>query len=126
MTALLQAATSVLNEIEVEFPNLFGGVAISYYRGFMLFGKLPIYWYGVIITLGVILAYFYAMHRTKDFGLNKDRVFDVVFAALSAVSSELEFTTAYSQRSTRTRESSTTLLRRLRQSVTAVLRYTAE
>lgn len=82
MTALLQAATSVLNEIEVEFPNLFGGVAISYYRGFMLFGKLPIYWYGVIITLGVILAYFYAMHRTKDFGLNKDRVFDVVFAAL--------------------------------------------
>lgn len=82
MTALLQTASSVMREIEVEFPNLFGGLAINYYRGFMLFGKVPIYWYGVIITLGVVLAYFYAMHRTKDFGLNKDRVFDVVFAAL--------------------------------------------
>ena len=82
MTALLQAATSVTTELEVEFPNLFGGVAINYYRGFEIFG-VSIYWYGVLITIGVILAYFYAMHRSKEFGLNKERVFDVVFAALS-------------------------------------------
>ncbi len=81
MTALLQAAETVTEEIEVEFPNLFGGLAINYYRGFSLFG-ISIYWYGVLITLGVVLAYFYAMSRTKSFGLNKDRVFDVVFAAL--------------------------------------------
>lgn len=81
MTALLQTSVSVTQEIEVEFPNLFGGLAINYYRGFTLFG-IPIYWYGVIITVGVILAYLYAMHRTKEFGLGKDRVFDVVFAAL--------------------------------------------
>jgi len=81
MTALFQAAETVTEEIEVEFPNLFGGLAINYYRGFSLFG-LSVYWYGVLITLGVVLAYFYAMSRTKSFGLNKDRVFDVVFAAL--------------------------------------------
>lgn len=81
MTTLLQAATAVTQEIEVEFPNLFGGLAINYYRGFTLFG-IPIYWYGVLITIGVVLAYLYAMHRTKDLGLSKDRVFDVVFAAL--------------------------------------------
>lgn len=81
MTALFQTAVAVTQEIEVEFPNLFGGFAINYYRGFTVFG-VPIYWYGVIITVGVILAYLYAMHRTKEFGLNKDRVFDVVFAAL--------------------------------------------
>ncbi len=84
MTALLQAAETVteeFKEIEVEFPNLFGGLAINYYRGFSLFG-IPIYWYGVLITVGVVLAYFYAMSRTKSFGLNKDRVFDVVFAAI--------------------------------------------
>ncbi|MGN1423743.1 MAG: prolipoprotein diacylglyceryl transferase [Oscillospiraceae bacterium] len=81
MTALFQTAVAVTQEIEVEFPNLFGGLAINYYRGFTLFG-IPIYWYGVIITVGVILAYLYAMHRTKEFGLSKDRVFDVVFAAL--------------------------------------------
>ncbi len=84
MTALLQAAETVteeFKEIEVEFPNLFGGLSINYYRGFSLFG-IPIYWYGVLITLGVVLAYFYAMSRVKSFGLNKDRVFDVVFTAL--------------------------------------------
>ena len=80
-TSLLQAATAVTQEIEIEFPNLFGGLAINYYRGFTLFG-ISIYWYGVLITVGVILAYIYAMRRTASFGLNKDRVFDVVFAAL--------------------------------------------
>lgn len=81
LTALISTAASEFTEIEIEFPNLFGGVAINYYRGFTVFG-IPIYWYGVLITIGVVLAYFYAMHRTKEFGLNKDRVFDVVFAAL--------------------------------------------
>lgn len=82
MTALLQTAAAVTDEIEVEFPNLFGGFAMNYYRGFELFGKIDIYWYGVIITLGVVLAYIYAMCRVKSFGLSKDRVFDVVFGAL--------------------------------------------
>ena len=81
MISLLQVATTVTQEIEVEFPNLFGGLAINYYRGFTLFG-IPIYWYGVLITIGVVLAYLYAMHRTKDLGLSRDRVFDVVFSAL--------------------------------------------
>ncbi len=81
MTAFQQASSAVTQQIEVEFPNLFGGVEISYYRGFEIFG-VPIYWYGVIITVGVCLAYFYAMRRSKEVGLNKDRVFDAVFAAL--------------------------------------------
>ncbi len=81
MTALLAAVNSVTTELELEFPNLFNGTAITYYRGFELFG-LSIYWYGVLITLGVILAYTYAHFRTKDFGLDKERMFDVVFAAL--------------------------------------------
>lgn len=74
-------AAAKFTEIELEFPNLFGGLQINYYKGFELFG-IQIYWYGVLITLGVILAYLYAMTRTKDFGLSRDRVFDVVFAAL--------------------------------------------
>lgn len=69
-------------KMTVEFPNLFGGTQIEYYRGFNVFG-VPIYWYGIIIAVGVVLAYFYAMKRaTKDFGLVKDRVFDVVFVCL--------------------------------------------
>lgn len=81
MTALLTAVNSVTTELELEFPNLFNGTAINYYRGFELFG-ISIYWYGVLITLGVILGYTYAHMRCKQFGLDKERMFDVVFAAL--------------------------------------------
>ena len=81
MTALLQTAASVTTELELEFPNLFNGLSITYYKGFQLFG-ISIYWYGVLITVGVILAYLYAHLRTKEFGLDKERMFDVVFAAI--------------------------------------------
>ena len=78
----LFAVTRALGEMEVEFPNLFGGTAITYRRGFSVFG-INIYWYGVLIAIGVVLAYIYAMRRaTKDFGLVKDRVFDVVFVCI--------------------------------------------
>lgn len=82
MASVLMTAQQALTEMEVEFPNLFGGMAINYYRGFTVFG-VNIYWYGVLIVVGIILAYLYAMSRaTKTFGLVKDRVFDVVFAAI--------------------------------------------
>lgn len=81
MTALLTAVNSVTTELEIEFPNLFNGTAINYYKGFELFG-ISIYWYGVLITLGVILGYTYAHIRSPQFGLDKERMFDVVFGAL--------------------------------------------
>ena len=67
--------------VELTFPNLFGGITLSYTQGFEIFG-IKIYWYGVLITLGVVLAYLYANHRAKEFGVGKDRMFDVVFVAL--------------------------------------------
>lgn len=82
MNTLMYAASTALEEMEVEFPNLFGGMAISYRRGFSLFG-ITVYWYGVLIAIGVVLAYIYVMHRcTKEFGLVKDRVFDVAFICI--------------------------------------------
>lgn len=78
---LLSDASSVTNKISVEFPNLFNGVRITYTRGFSIFG-FSVYWYGILIAIGIVLAYFYAMHRVeRDFGIVKDRAFDVVFAA---------------------------------------------
>lgn len=84
MNSLMFAAASTLEEMNVEFPNLFGGTEIEYRRGFNLFGgNLTIYWYGVLIAIGVVLGYLYMMRRaTKDFGLVKDRVFDVVFVTI--------------------------------------------
>ncbi len=81
MTTLMQSAVPVTQELEIEFPNLFGGMAINYFRGFELFG-ISIYWYGILITLGVALAYLYAHFRAPKYGLSRDRMFDVVFGAL--------------------------------------------
>lgn len=81
MTTIL-AASAATEKISVEFPNLFSGMKITYSRGFEIFG-LSIFWYGILIAIGMVLAYFYAMHRMeKDFGIPKDRAFDVVFAAV--------------------------------------------
>lgn len=85
MSSLMFAAANTLEEMNVEFPNLFGGTEISYRRGINLFGSngIIIYWYGVLIAVGVVLAYLYVMRRvTRDFGLVKDRVFDVVFVTI--------------------------------------------
>ncbi|MGN0639793.1 MAG: prolipoprotein diacylglyceryl transferase [Oscillospiraceae bacterium] len=79
MNLVAESAVTVKNTL--EFPNLFGGTQIEYYRGFEVFG-VPIYWYGVLIAVGIVLACVYAFHRMeKDFGLSKDRAFDVIFAA---------------------------------------------
>lgn len=81
MLSSLISNSAAFQEVELTFPNLFGGFTISYFQGFELFG-IKIYWYGVLITLGVILAYLYANHRAKEFGVGKERMFDVVFVAL--------------------------------------------
>lgn len=85
MVSTLLASSSgfsdVTRKITLEFPNLFDGTRITYSRGFNIFG-LSIYWYGILIAAGLVLAYFYAMHRMeKDFGIVKDRAFDVIFAS---------------------------------------------
>lgn len=82
MNTLMFAASEAAGKMTVEFPNLFGGVRMTYSRSFNVFG-LSIYWYGVLIAVGVILGALYMFSRaTKDFGLVKDRVFDVTFVTL--------------------------------------------
>lgn len=66
---------------KVEFPNLFSGSFEINRVAFNIFG-IDVYWYGIIIAIGVILAFIYALKRTKQFGLISDNVFDVVFVAI--------------------------------------------
>jgi len=47
---------------------------------FTLFGK-PIYWYGIIIATGFILAIIYACWRSKDYGIKSDDVCDAALWA---------------------------------------------
>ena len=48
---------------------------------FTAFGK-EIYWYGIIIAMGFLLAVLYMMYRAKDFGLTQDDVLDMVLWAV--------------------------------------------
>ncbi len=60
----------------VSFPGL-GIEAFSFDRvAFELFGK-PIYWYGVIIMLGIVAAFVHAYLRCKQEGIKGDDILDV-------------------------------------------------
>ncbi len=65
----------------VEFPNLFSGDIEIDRVAFKLFG-LDIYWYGILIALGVVLGFLYAMKHSKKVGLISDNVFDIAFIGI--------------------------------------------
>ena len=60
----------------ITFPNL--GIEIDPSPvAFTVFGK-DIYWYGIIIAAGFLLAVFYMLARAKDFGITQDDVLDMI------------------------------------------------
>lgn len=64
----------------VEFPGL--GISWDVPRvAFTLFG-IPIYWYGVCIGLGMLLALIMAFSQAKRFGIDSNRMVDVIFVGL--------------------------------------------
>lgn len=65
----------------VEFPNLFSGEIEINRVAFTIFG-MDIYWYGILIAVGVVLGFLYAMKRSKKVGLISDNVFDSAFVSI--------------------------------------------
>ena len=45
-------------------------------------GSKPIYWYGIIIAAGFLLAVYYAMRRADQFGLTQDNIIDMLICAV--------------------------------------------
>lgn len=60
----------------VSFPGL--GWEFEIDRVAFHIGSLPVYWYGILIALGFILAILYVTKRAKEFGVDPDRILDVV------------------------------------------------
>ena len=67
---------SIAGNGPISFPGL--GIEINPPQGFILFGKLHIQFYGLIIAIGLILAVVYGMRRSKHFGLKQDDILDGV------------------------------------------------
>lgn len=59
----------------IQFPSL--GLELNPPRGFELFG-FSIYFYGIIIAVGLLLAVIYGLRRRKQFGLKEDDILDGV------------------------------------------------
>ena len=59
-----------------SFPGLWLYVEVN--RVAFSIGDLPVYWYGILIALGFILAILYVTKRAKEFGVDPDRLLDVV------------------------------------------------
>ena len=68
----------------ISFPGL-GIGEINPPQYFTVFGR-PIYFYGVIIALGFLLAFIYGYRRIKQFGLTSDQLTDgIIFAVPAAI-----------------------------------------
>ena len=62
----------------IIFPGL-GGLEINPPRGFTIPGtSFTIYFYGVIIAIGLILAVVYGLKRSRQFGIKQDDILDGV------------------------------------------------
>ena len=71
-------------QYNVSFPGL--GLEFAINRVAISIGGFNIYWYGILIALGMVLAMVFAFHFATDFGIDSDRLIDVVFVgAIMAV-----------------------------------------
>lgn len=66
---------------DITFPILGENFVLKFLPYFTVFGW-KIYWYGVIIAIGFLLAVFYAIKRAPCFGLTEDNVLDMLFWAV--------------------------------------------
>ena len=60
----------------VQFPAL--GLEFTLNRVAFSLGGLDVYWYGIILALGLLAGMAFAFHYAVDFGIDSDRLVDVV------------------------------------------------
>ena len=74
-----------MDNVIISFPIFGDGFAFNPSRSFSVFGY-SIYWYGVIIACGFLLAVAYAFRRSKQFGVTDNNIIDMlIFAVPSAI-----------------------------------------
>ncbi len=64
----------------VEFPGL--GHTFHLNRGAFHIGNLSVTWYGILITLGILLAMAFALSQCKKFGIIPDKLIDVTLGGV--------------------------------------------
>ncbi len=69
-------------DVLVSFPGI--GLEITVNRVALSIGGFDIYWYGILIGLGLLLGMVYATLNAKKFGIDSDRLLDVILVGAIA------------------------------------------
>ena len=72
MTGVLE---TIQRDSAITFPML-GGLTVNPPASITVFGR-PIYFYGILIALGFLLAILYCSRHTEDFGIRQDDFYDL-------------------------------------------------
>ncbi len=88
---MLPLFETIRRDSVISFPVL-GGLRLDPPSFFTLFGR-PVYFYGVLIALGFLLAILYCSRRAPEFGLTEDEFVDLMLRLipLSIVGARLYF-----------------------------------
>ncbi len=72
-----------MTENIISFPGL--GITIKVSPEAFSIGSLSVKWYGIIITLGIVVGFMYCYYRaTKTEGINGDHIYNLTFWAVPA------------------------------------------
>ena len=64
----------------VQFPKL--GLEFNVSRVAFSIGGFDIYWYGLLIGAGLLLAMLFALRKSKEFGLDQNKFIDVIIVGI--------------------------------------------
>lgn len=67
-----------LKTMPVSFPGLFGEWEMAASPVCFAIAGKPVYWYGVIIACGLLLALWFCLKQAKHYGLKEDDLYDTV------------------------------------------------
>lgn len=68
----------IMADSPIRFPGLFGDWAFTGSSVAFHIGGKAIYWYGIIIALGVLLALWFCMKQKEKYGITEDNLMDGV------------------------------------------------
>ncbi len=68
----------IMTDSPIRFPGLFGDWAFTGSSVAFHIGGKAIYWYGIIIALGVLAALWFCMRQKEKYGISEDNLLDSV------------------------------------------------
>ena len=69
---------SIMDDSPIRFPGLFGDWEFTASSVALHIGGKAIYWYGILIALGVVLALWFCMRQRTKYGISEDNLLDGV------------------------------------------------